>query len=288
MCRLFAQISSSSRDGADFLYGADCSLFKQSRHKGREQKDGWGVGYFSGSRARVLKSPLPVYDEEARFKHAAARASSRVVIGHLRAASNPRGLPAGRLIGAENTQPFTDGRWIFAHNGTVNIPDEVAKRLGRYASRVRGLNDSEVYFWQFRKHLDRTGSAPLALRACVEELWDLWGGCRRRYPDKKAPYTGLNTLVSDGRMLAAMCHYPLRRKGLTALCTPGQPWGTMSRSRRPGRLVLASEPMDKGRWQRFRDPEILEAWVDKGRIRVRSVKFRAGGARTDAVKGGLR
>lgn len=274
MCRLFAQLSVRPSNGSDLLVGSECSLYSQSHHKGREQKDGWGLGYFSGGRARIVKSPRAVFKEGPRFKAAAGKAVSRVVIGHLRAASNPRGLAQDSIMGLANTQPFTDGKWVFAHNGTINIPDEVLKSLGPYRRRVKGLNDSEVYFWLFRKHLDRTGSPAAALRACVEELWSLWRGCRARYPRVRAPYTGVNTLVSDGKTLTALCHYTLRGKRLTALCTPGQPWGVMSRSLRDGRLVVASEPMDRGPWMRFGDPEIFEAWVEGGRVRTRSTRFR--------------
>ncbi len=279
MCRLFAQLSLEPRDGREWLVDAPCSLLGQSSHKGREQKDGWGVGWFEGSRARVVKSPRAIYmgKEPAAFRAAARRAKSTVVIAHIRAASNPRGLPPARLKGALNTQPFSDGRWIFAHNGTLSIPDEVQARLGPWRRKVKGTNDSEVFFWQFRKHLQAEGSPAKALRRCVEEIWELWPECRARHADKRAPYLGLNVVASDGRTLVALCHYPLRGRKLTALCTPRQRWGTMSLRQEDGRLVVASEPMDDGDWSRFKDPEILEAWVKGGRIRSRTTTFRAPG-----------
>src|SRR5438128_1129735 len=150
MCRLYGQIGPIAQTAEDFLVDSNCALLRQSNLKpGNYQKDGWGFGYFNGSRGKVAKSPRPAFKEPERFTSLASKIRSRVVIGHLRAASNPRNLPHRRLIAIENSQPFTDGRIVFAHNGTVNIPLEVAKYLGPYQRRIRGVNDSEVYFWQF-------------------------------------------------------------------------------------------------------------------------------------------
>src|SRR5208282_1677159 len=142
MCRLFGQISPTAQSAEDCLVDAKHSLLSQSNYKRSNlQKDGWGLGYFEGRQSKVSKSPGSAFKEAARFKSLASKIRSRVVIGHLRAASNPQGLPHSRLIGIENSQPFTDGHILFAHNGTVNIPLEVIKYLGPYQRRIRGVND---------------------------------------------------------------------------------------------------------------------------------------------------
>ena len=279
MCRLFGQISASPTSAGDLLVDSERSLLRQADFDpGNPQRDGWGVAWFEGGTPRILKSAAPVFDEPRRFAEAASRARSTAVIGHLRAASNPRGIQARRLIRLDNTQPFTDGRLVFAHNGTLNIPDAVEARLGAYRRRVRGLNDSEVYFWQFVKHLDGLGSVAEALAACVEETWDIW----RRLPPRGAarrPYTGLNTLVSDGRSLTALCHY-YTAPGCSSIFSPSQPWGFMSMARRraatgngsaPDRVVISSEDLDAGRWERLGadGPEIVAAELRGSRLSVR-------------------
>lgn len=274
MCRLYGQISTAPAGARDFLVDSERSLLRQSHFRpDQPQKDGWGVGYFIRDRARVVKSPGPIFQESRRFVSVASRVKSRAVIGHIRAASNPRGLPARRLLGPENTQPFTDGRIVFAHNGTLQIPDEVARFLGKYRNKLRGLNDSEVYFWQFMKFLDAHGSAPEALKACVRETWAIWERCKRRYPRRKAPYTGLNTLVSDGVSLTAMCHYPHGNEGQRSIFTPEQPWGAMSLRRERGRAVLASEDLDASGWERLRDSEIISCELRGGRLALRRARF---------------
>lgn len=272
MCRLFGQISLSPRTASDFLAEAPRSLLKQSNARAQDlQKDGWGVAYFPGNGPRVIKSPKPLFEEASRFKTLAARARSRVVVGHVRAASNPRGVPAGRLINLANTQPFTDGTWVFCHNGTLQIPDEVARLLGPYRSKVRSVNDSEVFFWQLRKFVDVHGDVARALKSCVREIWGLWAGCRSRYKGKRAPYTGLNALVSDGKGLYALCHYP-SRPGHKAFFS-GQPWGRMSLARRGGRVVIASEDLDGGRWERLGKAEVVSIERKGGRMAVKREAF---------------
>lgn len=275
MCRLFAQISPVPLRAEDFLVHSEFSLLKQSNFKRTNlQKDGWGIGWFGNAgEPSVSKSEKPVYKEADRFQQMAAQGVSRVVIAHIRAASNPRGLPRSRLINAESSQPFTDGRWLFAHNGTLEIPDEVAGRLGPLRRNIRTMNDSEVYFWQFVKFYGRTGDAVEALKSCIREDWEVWNGRRNRVPRKRGPYTSLNALASDGRSLYALCHSIRRGKSERAICNPGQPWQVMSLSRRGERLVVSSENLDRGRWERFDQPEIVSVDIQDGALRVRRRRF---------------
>ncbi|MBI3288701.1 MAG: class II glutamine amidotransferase [Elusimicrobia bacterium] len=277
MCRLYGQITPAPRDAGEFLARSERSLLRQANFRRKDyQKDGWGIAHFDGNRARVVKSPEPVFEEAARFGRLAASIRSRVIIGHLRAASNPLRLSRKELLGPDNTQPFTDGRFVFAHNGTVQIPLEVAQFLGPYRDSVRGLNDSEIYFWQFRKFYDLYGDVPSALQACVSELWALWNH-RPRRGKKKVPYIGLNTLVSDGHSLHAMCHYPHKHPKLS-LFNPRQAWGRMSYARRGDRVIFSSEDLDTGGWDHFKNPEIISATISGGKVSVSRRAFRPGDA----------
>src|SRR5579864_8890786 len=115
MCRLFAQLSPTPAAARRFLVDSEFSLLKQSDFDAKNrQQDGWGIAHFGNTgEPLVSKSPKPAFKEMKRFEAAAEQAVSRVVIGHIRAASNPRGIPRGRLINMANTQPFSDGDWIF-------------------------------------------------------------------------------------------------------------------------------------------------------------------------------
>lgn len=252
----------------DLLVDSRFSLLKQSNFDPKNlQRDGWGIAHFHSGAAAVDKSAKPAFDEAQAFARAAQPAST-AVIGHLRAASNPRGLPMKELINLGNTQPYTDGRWAFGHNGTLEIPLEVAESLGPLQKHVKSNNDSEVYFWQFIKFLREHGDGARAFEECVAETWRIWERCKTRHPGKQTPYTSLNAVASDGRSLFAFCHAARTGLASRALFTPDQPWQIMSFSLREGRLVVASEGLDEGSWTRFQSPETLCARLDDGRLSV--------------------
>jgi len=261
MCRIYAHIAPTAVSACDLLVDSKKSLLAQSRAKGREQKDGWGIGYVSPKRSalspKIYKSPGAMYREIAKLKKAAGVAAP-VVIGHIRAASNPRKLPKRVMIGMANTQPFTDGTLVFAHNGTVNVPDAVVKRLGALRGSVKGLNDSEAYFWQFMKFYRKSGKVAQALENCLKELKGL----------SARPHHGLNTVISDGSKLYAFCHYPSKAKALLSR----RPWGRMVYAVRKDRVVVASEPLDGGKWKDLREGQLLEA-DGSGKIRKRMLKL---------------
>ena len=192
----------------------------------------------------------------------------RVISLLVRAASNPRGIAAARIMGVRNNQPFSDGRFLFAHNGTLEIPDEIAARLGAYRKNLKSLNDSEVFFWQFVKFYDAGRDAGQALADCVGETRKEWRRCRGRYKHKAGPYTGLNAVVSDGASLHALSLYRSSR-GVRSLGRGTQPWGTMSLRAEARRVVVSSEPFDGGRWRRLPPGTVVSAVPAGRRIAVR-------------------
>src|SRR5260221_14457878 len=106
MCRLFGVISTLSIDAPYLLCDAQQWLLRQSDvdHR-RKQGDGWGVGWFEGSKPKIAKSPQPMYRDKARVRTAANRANGNILIGHVRWASNPLKLKRNELIGTIHSQP---------------------------------------------------------------------------------------------------------------------------------------------------------------------------------------
>ncbi|MDX6769960.1 MAG: class II glutamine amidotransferase [Elusimicrobiota bacterium] len=263
MCRLFAQVSPAPAGARALLVDSPYSLLRQSDMSAENpQKDGWGVAWFGADgKPRVVKSGRPASDEADRFAAAADAAYSPVVLGHVRAASNP-------FVDDAHAHPFEDEGWAFAHNGTLTIHKEVAAALGPRQARLKTDSDTEVYFQQFLKHLAATGDPALAFEACVAEDWSLWAECRDRYPDATTPYTSLNAVAADARGAHAFCH--ASRVGLArfGLCHPDQPWSVMSWATRDGRFVVASEGVDGGEWTRLRPPETVSAVVEGGELKV--------------------
>ena len=280
MCRLFGQISLRERNAADLLVGSEFSLLKQSSlNKKSLQKDGWGLVWLRSPFGRypegieiprrgtakrrlnggwdVVKSARPVFEEKARFSAAARGAESPLIIAHIRRASNPKKLRPSRLNKPENSQPFSHDGLVFAHNGTLNIPDEVARTLGRLAGNLKGVNDSEVLFWLFVKTWEvslreiprrGTGKKPgrdrwrKVFRRMISRIESVWDSIPKEKRKFKAPYSGLNFLASDGRVLAAQSFYD--RPDGKSLCGQGRPYFEMCYRVSEGRVAVASEPLD--------------------------------------------
>jgi predicted glutamine amidotransferase len=265
MCRLFAQIAAEPRGARAFLVDSEFSLLRQADADPKNpQTDGWGLAWFDAAGApRLVKSGRPAPAERERVVRAAEDAVSRVVVGHIRAAS--KGIP----VDDAHAHPFVDEGWAFAHNGTLTIHREIAAELGARRRRLKTDSDSEVYFQQFLKHLDACGEPARAFELCVEENWRIWDDCRMNYPDASTPYTGLNALAADARGVHALCHAARRGLAACGVCHPDQPWGIMSLAERGDAAFLASEGLDAGAWTRLSPPESVSCVVAGSRVETR-------------------
>jgi predicted glutamine amidotransferase len=270
-----AVITKNPAGRADILCDSEKALLKQAGAvKGRFQDDGWGVAYFaSGPDPLLFKSAGPARAEKAAFRRAALAASaSNVVLAHLRDASNPKGLSRSKLLGRKNSQPFCGNGFAFAHNGTLYIPDEIKSALGKYAGAVKGVNDSEVLFWQIMKMLDAYGTPELALEMALDEINTVWLSCKNRYPLRNAPCRGMNIMLADSKNLWALCHYPASGdRG--ALFTPGWEFGRLAWRREKDAFVFSSEPLDGGSWNKLSDMELAKVSLINGKLELKMKKL---------------
>ncbi|MEM1580915.1 MAG: class II glutamine amidotransferase [Candidatus Bathyarchaeia archaeon] len=271
MCRLLGIISLHPSCASRYLLNDPCSLFAQSKvDQLRLQGDGWGIGFYTNDSLTLIKSEKPVYMEYERFKSVVESIKSNVVVAHVRRASNPRGLPRERLISTDNSQPFGYGRYLFAHNGVITIPDEVAQLLGDWRLKIRGVNDSEVYFWYVIKEISEGRSLAEALKKFQRDLLDVWLSSREKYPDRDRPYIGLNIILSDGEKLYAYCKYDETLDGgAKSLCYKDQPAMRMAYIADSERLIVASERTNsEENWQPLRSGQLLIGQVSDGRIEI--------------------
>jgi predicted glutamine amidotransferase len=270
MCRLFGLLGGRGSSARSWLIETPQSLLVQSNARTDQlQSDGWGLAWYDRTRhPRVEMGAKGAYDtnEVERFRAAAARARGPVVVGHLRKASNPMGLPHSRLLGMENTQPFMHGGYLFAHNGMISLPRETRARLGRFESNVRGVNDSEVLFWLFAKHVEEAGD-PLAaysrVRAELREVWE------EAEPRPTRPFSGLNILFARGpNELWAFCS-SLGDHG-SSLTDPDRPYYEMAYRTDTKELIVGSEPFDRGRsdWRTLSNGQYLVGRADHGLVGV--------------------
>lgn len=278
MCRLFGSISSAAPDLEGHLVTSKCSLLAQSTaNPQRLQRDGWGIAHYGkAGKPSIVLSTGAVFNEKKQFSGAVANASGRMVIAHIRAASNPLGLPSSQLLRPENQQPFTYKEWVFAHNGTLKLPDELMAHLGGYRRLVRGNNDSEVYFWLFIKTMEETGSVQDAfprVQDAILKAWDEAPAARKKKAER--PYVGLNCIFSDGERLYAICKYDgYRPKGTDSWLCPVKPrrplFEMCYRVAGDGKgLVVASERTEpSGDWLPLKDGSMLEARLDRGLVQL--------------------
>ena len=262
-----AILSAERYDPAEFLAFGEKSLPAQAAAvKGREQADGWGAAFYSAAGGlRTVKSGGSVSAEKARFARAVDKSGSGLALAHIRQASNPLGLSRKKLLGAANAQPFGGNGFVFAHNGTLEIPAEIRATLGKYEKFVKGVNDSEVLFWQIMKLLDAYGDPALALEMAIEEAKTVWLSVKDRYPGKDAPFHGLNIFLSDGRALWVLCHHSAGPKK-EALMTPGWEFGRIAWRKDAKKVIFSSEPLDGGPWRKMSDLQIAEARLGGGAV----------------------
>jgi glutamine amidotransferase len=189
MCRLLGAVASEPAQFRLTLREAPRSLAFLSR----EHPDGWGIGVYDDAHGwSIERGTLCAHDDD-EFHVVAGGSRGELLIAHVRK----------RTVGSvsiENTHPFHHGRWVFAHNGTIQdiewVRDQVpADRL----AHVRGETDSELFFAFLLTRLDRepgaiAGEPGAADRALVGALRELG----------KRPTLGACTfLLSDGQKLYA-------------------------------------------------------------------------------------
>jgi predicted glutamine amidotransferase len=260
VCRFFGFLGSAPAKVDWHLARAGNSLLAQSRRDraGDSHRDGWGIGYYVGGFPIVAWSASPAPDD-GKFLIVAHSVCAHAVIAHVRDASV--GVPA-----LANTHPFTYGRWLFAHNGTVRQFDRVAPTLINEIPPAlltwrRGDTDSELVFYWLLAHLIRAGldvTQPCAdstalseiIAAAVKEL-----GRRCDQAEADGEPSRLNLLLTDGSILLATrwrhsLYWSERRS------SPLRSAFTSNAKDRRG-IVVVSEPIDEEPWQEVADHSLL-------------------------------
>jgi gamma-glutamyl hercynylcysteine S-oxide hydrolase len=224
------------------------SLLRQAsapRHQkqGTVNADGFGVGWYDRDvRAEPARyrTSRPIWTD-ASFASLAGLVSSNAVLASVRNASP--GMP----ITETSTAPFTDGPWLYSHNGFVpGFLSEVGQELRRKVSEPRanamaGAIDSQLLFALVLDRLD-AGASPADALVSVIELVD--DGAKAR----------LNLLLTDGERIAATaCRNSLF---------------VFDDRHRTGAVVIASEPYDDDpSWEIVPDGSVVELGDDKLEVR---------------------
>jgi predicted glutamine amidotransferase len=271
MCRLFGLLSSPAISAEPWLVSTDRSLLRQSHQSEKTaQRDGWGIGWYQTTRTAKLELGVGgAFEpgERERFVAGASRAKSPLVVGHLRAASNPMRLHRDHLMGLENVQPFTFGSYLFAHNGSIPFPRETRPLLGKFEDHVKGVNDSEVLFWLYVRHIEDRLDPVTAYSRTVQDLVRVW---EEHGSPASGPFDGLNVLFSRGpNELWAFCHW-LGDHGPRFF--DDRPYYEMTYLAETKQVVVGSEPFDSHRtdWTKLGNRSYLCAQSSHGLVATRT------------------
>jgi glutamine amidotransferase len=209
---------------------------------GAVNADGFGVGWYDLERrpepARYRTS-RPMWTDPS-FASIAGMITSGAVLAAVRSASP--GMP----VEETGTPPFSEGRWLFSHNGLVpgfhhGVGRELRRGLSeRRATGILGGSDSELLFGMVLDRLD-DGASPGEALADVVKTVNAFTTAR------------LNMMLTDGERAAATAW----RNSLFIL----------DNRLMDGTTVVASEPHDSDpMWDEVPDGSLVEVHEDETAI----------------------
>jgi predicted glutamine amidotransferase len=252
MCRLLGIVASEPTEFGLGLTGAPRCLATLSR----EHRDGWGVAIHDAASVWELNRGTAPAGDDARFHELASRSRGRVLVAHIR----QKTVGPTRL---ENTHPFVESGWAFAHNGT--IPDTTALRARCSAERlaaVRGDTDSEVFFAFVLSRLDEAGLVHLTDESSRQRADALLHAVTAEL--RKQKIGAFNFLLSDGTttfahrfgrslfVLERTPADPVRRSRDMGGATLLTPWTTRRQA-----ILVASEHTTDEPWYEVPDGTLL-------------------------------
>jgi predicted glutamine amidotransferase len=246
MCRLFAVRADRPVSAEPALVFAPHALARQSccDLRGECHPNGWGIGYFAHGLPVRVRSTRPAGDDP-RYAEA-ARAVSPIVVGHVRQAS------VGGVSEA-NTHPFAHGRWLFAHNGTVqgfdNDPEPLRRLIPSHLrERIEGETDSEHLFHVLLGRIEEARPDADGLAAVVRDVLREVAGL---YPGTADEPTRLNVVLTDGELFVAT------RWGHTLHIAELPAPGVVNSDGPVRGIAVASEPVTPTGWAAVPDRSVV-------------------------------
>lgn len=275
MCRLFGFRSAVPSRAHRSLVQAQNALADQAR----EHPHGWGIGWFAGGDAYVVKSHAAAADC-GTFREAAERLSSNALVAHVRKATQ------GGVSGW-NTHPFRNGRWLFAHNGNIYGFEGMAERMREAtppALRPRrlGETDSEAFFFFLlgrmeARGVDVSGATPAPAEAVASAASAALSEVRAWAEEQGAEPPIVNFLLTNGEdFFAHRCGRELFFSTQKFMCrdalTCAEPEKPCLLAVRPhdrvNHLLVTSEQIgEEDRWEEVPERTLLALGAD---FRLRS------------------
>jgi glutamine amidotransferase len=244
MCRHLAYVGPSVTL-EELILEPEHSLLRQAaapryQTHGRFNADGFGVGWYDRD-ARIAparyRTTRPLWSDTS-FASFSGLVHSTAVLAAVRSASP--GMP----VDETSTAPFTDGPWLFSHNGFVPGFDGQTGRVLRSRApearlqKIAGGTDSELLFALV---LDRLAAGVSPVDALVSVV---------AFVEDQTTDARLNFLLTDGERIAATAY----KNSLFVL----------DERERNGAVVVASEPYDENAaWEAVADRSVVVFDDDK-------------------------
>jgi glutamine amidotransferase len=228
----------------ELLLSPEYSLLTQAyapRHQshGAVNADGFGVGWYDLERRpepAQYRTSRPMWTDPS-FASIAGMITSGAILAAVRSASP--GMP----VEETGTPPFSEGKWLFSHNGLVpgfhhGVGRDLRRGLSeRRATGILGASDSELLFGLVLDRLDDGASPGEALADVVKTVNAL-------------TTARLNMVLTDGERAAATAW----RNSLFIL----------DNRLMDGTTVVASEPYDGDlAWENVPDGSLVEVHEDE-------------------------
>jgi predicted glutamine amidotransferase len=218
LCRVLGLVS---REGFSQEYLAQ---FRNLAENGRVRrgaepghKDGWGVVLHDGNIPIYLAREPKNASEDPKYLKVSkqlGKVDKGILLAHLRKATRNGGPPS-----VENTHPFVNDRWAFAHNGGIT-------KFNIKPQGLEGITDSERLFRLLTNRIEKSRSFEDALAWSVS------------FVRKNFKYSSLNFVLSDGNVL-----YAYRD------CVEAEDYYTMLYKQSKKEVVVSQETLDGGEWK---------------------------------------
>lgn len=138
MCRLLGYVATHPLAAVDVLGKTQFDSFTSLAAL---HGDGWGVAWRDGDHTTHTETSPDSAARDPRYAELTATPLGSAGFVHLRWATG--GLP----VAPENTHPFTDGKYAFAHNGNITPISRIEELLTPESmAKLQGDTDSERYF----------------------------------------------------------------------------------------------------------------------------------------------
>ena len=183
MCRLFGLVANKEVNVKFSFLKANLSF----KELGSKNPHGWGIGYYKNGNPEITKESKSI-EKSLKLNDIIEQKISNIFISHVRKSS-------GTEIKYVNTHPFGYEKWIFAHNGTIDIKDHIKEQLwSKYSKLIKGETDSEIFFFLLIQSIERNKDIIEGIKEVIGFIKD----------NKGNDTTSLNFLLTNGEKMYSL------------------------------------------------------------------------------------